>query len=769
MKYRADDEPGLTADPIQNPEGGGGKRINCSSFACKRQTKCANCLPTAMEIINQTNRTMLFEEINPEKLDLVTIVGDVKGIDSLSDEKIKEINEHLLVRSFDEFLDKFSPTVYSFFNAANQRVMYTLKKPEGIPDDMISEIKVNQHNDFLKMLFTLIDTKRSQGITNVDFKFENLLDMISPKKVMDDIRQVRKEIHYMYSQYEKLDDDDPKKLDMGDKLNAMFEEASQNYNNVMAMLPLAIEDIKTRLLLGGTKEENEGEAVQIGMLTIGESGELKIIEAPKSETKELMLLDENSSTGLTTVFEEDYDSISESPSGYVRDLVVRTFVPLPAVQTEVNVEQEVQNYNTYLEFYKNAKDDFVKTVKPLVEKILGVKMFFDQYATKNKGMLPTMLVANAKLDMLVKSSNIPRLETFLNTVNSKNDFTDTIWFGIVPSVELETAGNVRVSRQRFKGNEKIVKQEGYSMESLSMLLQVVKDYKIQVFFNFESGEDTTFNSMATSGIEKYIDKCTPLVRREYSEFAVPCVPNFTIIPKEKSGVIIDSKMLQTEHGVELSKEKEDILKLWIEGVYVGAAYVAAGLVAAYQCPEYLREAFKTVNKDYPGVRFDIEAGDNSLRTVTTMAKEITGFTNKIKDSINSKNFGFVFSSENAQLQEKDIRRITVYKARSMALSEDGFDSIYKTLVSTYIERILRYQTGDFKHENIVRFFSNNPSSQKSKWLGSRGYVNSIIQDGDDMSYVIDEKSNMCHIDLVFNGNVKNLEVMITKGTSPVKA
>ena len=152
-----------------------------------------------------------------------------------------------------------------------------------------------------------------------------------------------------------------------------------------------------------------------------------------------------------------------------------------------------------------------------------------------------------------------------------------------------------------------------------------------------------------------------------------------------------------------------------------------------------------------------------------MAKEITGFTNNIKDSINRKNFGFVFSSESAQLQDKDIRRITVYKARSLATSEDGFDSIYKTLVSTYIERILRFQTGDFKHENIVKFFSNNPTSQKSKWLGTRGFINSILQDGDDMTYVIDEKNNLCHIDLVFNGNVKNLEVMITKATSPVKA
>jgi len=152
-----------------------------------------------------------------------------------------------------------------------------------------------------------------------------------------------------------------------------------------------------------------------------------------------------------------------------------------------------------------------------------------------------------------------------------------------------------------------------------------------------------------------------------------------------------------------------------------------------------------------------------------MAKEISGFTNNIKDSINNKNFGFVFSSENAQLQGKDIKRITVYKARSLAMEEDGFDSIYKTQVSTYIERILRFQSGDFKHENIVRFFSNNPSSQKSLWVNDKGYVNSVIQDGDDIGYIIDEKTSLCQIDLVFNGNVKNLEVSITKGTSAVRA
>lgn len=181
-----------------------------------------------MNTITQTNRTILFEEINPEKLNLLTLVGDVRGVNSVSDDKIKEINDALLVRSFDEFLEKFEPVVYSYFDANNQKVIYTLKKPENIEEELLSEIHLNRQNDYLKMLMTLVEAKRAEGSINVDFKFENLTDMISPKKVMDDIRQNRKELQYTYGEYAKLEDGDPKKLDIADKLNLMFEEAKKD-------------------------------------------------------------------------------------------------------------------------------------------------------------------------------------------------------------------------------------------------------------------------------------------------------------------------------------------------------------------------------------------------------------------------------------------------------------------------------------------------------------------------------------------------------------
>ncbi|WP_250277276.1 transcriptional regulator [[Clostridium] colinum] len=725
-----------------------------------------------MANINQTNRTILMEEINPEKLDLITLVGDTKGIDSLSDEKIKEINENLLVNNFDEFLEKFDPVVYSFFNANNQKVIYTLKKPESIPDEMLTEIHLNTNNDFLKMLITLIDTKRVQGIINVDFKFENLTDLISPKKVMDDIRQNRKELQYVYGEYVALEEGDPKKLDIADKLNVMFEEASKNYNNVMAMLPLAIEDIKTRLLLG-TGQSEDKTPLALGVLSMGEDGELKILEAPKAETTSIATIDDNVNKGLIQALEEDYEAINEDSNDYVKSLVSRTFCPLASTMvTDIDVSKEVKNYNSYLEFYKTAKDDFIKIAKPLIEKILGVWAFFEQYPKKLKGMRPSLLISNTTNEMFAKSNNIPKLITYLNTVNAKNEFKNTIWYGILPNISLDQNSKMKLTRERFKGNEVKEKTDVNSVESLARILDIFKDYGIQGFFSYETSDKTTFNYMATEGIEKFEERCSTLIGKPYSEYAIPCVPNFTIIPKDKSGVVLDSKMLVTEDNIaELSKEKEDIMKLWIEGVYIGASYIAAGLVATYQCPEYLKSVFKkNVDSSLPGVRFDIESGDNSLKVYTSMAKEITGFTNTIKDDINRRSFGFVFSSENAVIEGKEVSRVMVYKARNLLVNEENmYEPIYKTQVTTYIERVLRHATSDFKQDNIVGFFSNNPQSQKSLWNTKREFINAIVGKGDDINYSIDESSNICTLDITFNGNVKNLEVEINKLSSGTRA
>ena len=717
-----------------------------------------------METITQTNRTILFAEINPERLNLLTLIGDVRGRNSLDDDKMKEINEVLVVKSFEEFLEKFSPVVYSWCDASSSAIRYSLVKPENIPGSCITEIPINESNDLLNMLITLLDAKGAQGLMNVEFKFSKVLDMISPKKIMEDIRQVRREIQYTYGKYAELDEGDPKKLDLGDQLNCQFEKASQNYNNVLAMLPLAIEDIKTRLLLGDQESGGTGTDFKAGLLSMGDDGELKILEMKQEESTQLAVVDDKVNTSLMETFREDYDALNEDPSDYVRDLVVRTFCPLSStMESMVDREVEVKNYNHYLEFYKKSKDDFVKAVKPLLEKILGVKTFFDQYQVKEKGMEPQLLITNTALDMTVKASNLPRLLAYLNTSNDKNEFDNTVWFGIVPDVELNQAGGAKLKRLRFAGNQKVERPGMNSMESLASLMNAIYPYRITTFFSFAAGEETSFSSIATEGISIFKDRCTPLMKKDYSEFVVPCMPNATVIPKDKSGLILDKKMVIDEEGrVSLSEEKEDLMKMWLEGIYVGAAYEAAGIVAAWQCPEYLKQRFHNTSMEYPGVRFDVEADDNSLLAATSMTKEISGFTNAIKNSINHTGFGFVFTSDNAQYKGKEIKNIRVYKARNLLSNGNEFEPIYKTMVLTYIERMLRFYSGDFKQDKILKFFSNNPSSQKSRWDADRQYVNSILQDGDELDFSIDEKYGLCNVLVTFSNTTRNLKVELTR-------
>ncbi len=717
-----------------------------------------------METITQTNRTILFAEINPERLNLLTLIGDVRGRNSLDDDKMKEINEVLVVKSFEEFLEKFSPVVYSWCDASSSAIRYSLVKPENIPGSCITEIPINESNDLLNMLITLLDAKGAQGLMNVEFKFSKVLDMISPKKIMEDIRQVRREIQYTYGKYAELDEGDPKKLDLGDQLNCQFEKASQNYNNVLAMLPLAIEDIKTRLLLGDQESGGTGTDFKAGLLSMGDDGELKILEMKQEESTQLAVVDDKVNTSLMETFREDYDALNEDPSDYVRDLVVRTFCPLSStMESMVDREVEVKNYNHYLEFYKKSKDDFVKAVKPLLEKILGVKTFFDQYQVKEKGMEPQLLITNTALDMTVKASNLPRLLAYLNTSNDKNEFDNTVWFGIVPDVELNQAGGAKLKRLRFAGNQKVERPGMNSMESLASLMNAIYPYRITTFFSFAAGEETSFSSIATEGISIFKDRCTPLMKKDYSEFVVPCIPNATVIPKDKSGLILDKKMVIDEEGrVSLSEEKEDLMKMWLEGIYVGAAYEAAGIVAAWQCPEYLKQRFHNTSMEYPGVRFDVEADDNSLLAATSMTKEISGFTNAIKNSINHTGFGFVFTSDNAQYKGKEIKNIRVYKARNLLSNGNEFEPIYKTMVLTYIERMLRFYSGDFKQDKILKFFSNNPSSQKSRWDADRQYVNSILQDGDELDFSIDEKYGLCNVLVTFSNTTRNLKVELTR-------
>lgn len=710
-----------------------------------------------MNEINQTNRTLLFEEINPNKNDILTLIGDTENLESLSDDKIDEINKELLVSNFNEFLEKFEPTIYSYFDTNTNKISYTLKKLENIPDEAVNKIVLNENNSFFNMLLTLIDTRKSNKVKNINFNFEDILELLSPKKVIENIRQTRKEIHYLYNKYLSYDQRDPARLEIGDKLNLKFENASKNYNNILSLLPLAIEDIKTRILLEeNNKSKNLISKITPGILNINNDGGLEILQI--SNNSELIQIEQSSKHDeeLSTMFIEDYRENTHMPSTYIANLVSRTFVPLSKNINDLPIEKEVENYNNYLEIYKDSQESFIKIAKELVKKLIGVKLFFQQYETKNYGMQPKLLIANINPNVLINPSAKRAIEIYLNTVNNKNDFSNTIWFAILPNIEMNNQIHNKGIKRRFEGTN-TENSEKTKFNTLIYLSDILYKYKVQLFFNFTANDETNFKRISTSGIDEYIELTKVLENKIYSEYIIPVLPNFTLIPKNNSKVLIGNKINVQDSRIEKTKE----IKFYIDGIYLDASYVAAGIVASYQCPEFLKERFSNVLPDTPGVRINIEAFDNNFEIITTMPKEISGYTNNVKNRINEAGYGFIFTSDNAVYKQKTINNICVYKARSLYKnSQHNYEPIYKTLTCTYIERILRYTTSDFKEDRINHFFSSSPDSKKSLWLKKSDYINSILTKKDDMTHVIDNKLNTCSLNLSFVGDVKHLELSI---------
>ena len=161
-------------------------------------------------------------------------------------------------------------------------------------------------------------------------------------------------------------------------------------------------------------------------------------------------------------------------------------------------------------------------------------MFFEQYDVRMGMMKPTLLITNVKPEMIVKAGNKDKIRAFLNTTNEKNDFDNTVWFGIFPNVDLNVKKPEKKVRERFTGTKNENKAEKNTMEVLTNLMTVLGEYRVQMFFNFEGKPETSFDNLATTGVDKYIEKTQGLENQKSSEYLIPVIPNFTIIPKDNS-------------------------------------------------------------------------------------------------------------------------------------------------------------------------------------------------------------------------------------------
>ena len=153
-----------------------------------------------MDIVKQTGKTIIFEEFNKEKFDLVSLL--TKDAEEISLEKFKDelmgkqddgSNAELVVESFEEFVEKFSPTVYETVVRTGEnssKFVYELERPNK---GGFTEIRLKDHA-FYKMIMALIDRKATTDKGNMEFPYESLKKALTPEAEMEECKRIRKNL-----------------------------------------------------------------------------------------------------------------------------------------------------------------------------------------------------------------------------------------------------------------------------------------------------------------------------------------------------------------------------------------------------------------------------------------------------------------------------------------------------------------------------------------------------------------------------------------------
>lgn len=466
-----------------------------------------------MEIIEQTNRTILFDVVNPEVFNMFNIMSDVdENSRSLTDEKVAEINDALLVKNFDEFLKKFQPTIYSYFDQ-ERGMVYELTKPAGIPDPLVKKIVIDRSNMFLKMFISIMDNKKATGATNASFNYEKVTEMLAPHRTLKEIKKLKKDISYLENKNAEFESDSPAKQDAVLKLKSKLDRTKKYYNETDSQLMLMLGMIKDNLDTAVRASKKGITEFKPALPVLNKDAEIVALEMTdrpaalltdkggKEEDTALANVSKGELAAVSggqkkekisykdlsvAVIEEQYDetmrelyaSVGQeyheeaAASSLSKELVVAAFTDkMPDTLMAMDIDDKVEMYNKYSAIHAGWQKAFIRTAKLLIEKILNVKAFFDQYQPKSPMMRPSLLIVNASMDEILEEKNLENLKKYLETVNNKSDFSNTVWFGIVPNLEYS-------DERELELDEDTMRQFGYTGDMDTGVTFVGDIYKI---------------------------------------------------------------------------------------------------------------------------------------------------------------------------------------------------------------------------------------------------------------------------------------------------
>ena len=723
----------------------------------------------------QTHRTIIFEEFNTSgdnaPPNLFTIINNV------SPDKLPIKLEELTVRSFSEFIKKFAPMVYEVYGKNPEtgyiEFFYTTD-PAKFSGSPFSPIVIAEHA-YYKMLTQLYASKGVSGQSNFKFDDREILEILTPKRELDAVRNLRESLDYNLKLfYEANARGDRSEMNVArSKINDCRRKIAEYANSSAGkLLPILIDDTNKKLeRLGLSKKtvctSQQTKALpQFGMLYLNSAGQLDIDTSAKPETTALAATGSASITKLpanaaksaaaeipdaqtrsgqiSKSLAKDYDKYAKNPNEPVKSLIISAFAPLAdgsnSSVESLDADALRANLKSFEIAYANARQSFAKEMSKIVERLLGVKTFFD-HATADGGensQVPAgVIISNCKASRLLEIKD--KFSAAITNLG-KSQGSERLWFAVVPSVyetpptnnfSADTSNDSPFDDDLDSFEETSASDEDYvSLNSIKQFLEIMERAKITTVFNLRVENGNTFAELSTDEVAKRISDFEPF---SYGH-AVYAYPNFTLIRER------DFKPFDDESAIILP------------GIFIDAAYPAAGILVASQQVKILESRKLKCDKDSPCVRVDLESAQLKKSFATKFNREsILRRSEDLIRIINENMFGFAFSGDEFYNEDgTPMKNSYIHCARTLAKNKNTgtYKPVYQTLTEDFIARELLVRSkkrGDVK--NFVDQ-TNREWDSKNKQSRYEGSVNLLLKPEESIEMVDDGASVkvMIHFD-----------------------
>ena len=700
-------------------------------------------------IFNQTSRTILFEHFSDDDkcFDLARVLSGVDKSGQLNSQNRLELDT-LMVHSFDEFLEKFAPPVFEVIlppptddegNITGPPIYhYTLDKKEAAKYPYYTVRYLHKHI-YYEMLMQLYKEKCRTLKVDEEFDDAKILEMMTPKHEVKKMERLRQQmfdnqlrryfgeqkgenVNEYINKYDELVDT---VKDVADDTLVMIAQRIDDIN-VISKVPEAVKNASQMLGSGiagylGYDENGHFEYKQ----------KVQVQEVPLLNTEkvnEQKLLESKAIEEIRQDITDEYQSIvpADMQNEFALKTMLKALAPLDGQDIDLPaLEEERQGLEA---IYKAARDSFAKALCGEVEKLLGVKAFFDHAAGDDGYFEPGLIVTNCTAMRLLEDDV---RDTFIPFIKGRGIMqTDNrIWLGILPAISIDktstNAGSVDYSgmshkeRKAARAQQQKMQGDVLNLQKGMEMLGILDEAHIMTFCNTRDSRDNEkgYESVTPSYLR---DRKNDFVAGNY-DHAVYAYPNFSIMRYRKIPV-------SKNHAL---SNMTDSNRIELPSVAIDAAYIAAGLMAGSQQAQYLEKHGLAGALNSQNVCVHVNMEDDRIRknicTHLNLASKDTWIMSE-----DARGFGMAFCGAPNNIDGKEMKNTYLYSARTLAKNEKGrYRLIYRVMLADFIDAYLRRNSID-DSTKFKKFKQNVVQEWKDELKKNPDVVNYMLNGDEDI-------------------------------------